>query len=204
MHRWLPAFIVIIACGGAVASARAQPSADPPPVEVTLSPGGGIFFTGKDAEPGFGSYRIGGSVTVNLTRFVGVEGEVGGSFGISQELDFGAGSSVEQKPPNLLDYSGNLVISARTAASLVPYVSGGAGTLTLFSREELGIDDTQTYFTGNVGGGVKWLARNRHWGLRGDYRFLAMRSRDDAPSFFGRVTRYGHRVYGAVLVNLSQ
>jgi hypothetical protein len=205
MHRWLLAFIVIAACSAVAAPARAQSSsADPPSVEFTLSPGGGLFFTEKNAEPDFGNYRLGGAVTVNLTRFVGVEGEVGGSFGISQQLDFGARPGLEKKTPNIVDYSGNLVISARTGSSVVPYVTGGAGALTLFSREELGIDETETYFTGNVGGGVKWLARSGRWGLRGDYRFLAVQSKDDAPSFFGRDTRYAHRVYGAVLITFTQ
>ena len=54
---------------------------------------------------------------------------------------------------------------------------------------------------GNVGGGVKWYAPNNRWGLRGDYRFSATRSKDDAPVFFGRETRYVHRVYAAVIIN---
>ena len=37
--------------------------------------------------------------------------------------------------------------------------------------------------------------------LRGDYRFVAVRSKDDAPSFFGQDTRYGHRIYGGVVIN---
>jgi hypothetical protein len=35
-------------------------------------------------------------------------------------------------------------------------------------------------------------------------RFLTVRSKDEAPEFFGRETRYGHRVYGGVLINLSR
>ena len=59
-----------------------------------------------------------------------------------------------------------------------------------------------TFLTGNVGGDVKWYASNGRWGLRGDYRFTAVRDKDDAPSFFGRDTRYGHRVYGGLIVNV--
>jgi hypothetical protein len=55
--------------------------------------------------------------------------------------------------------------------------------------------------TGNVGGGVKWYAPNGRWGLRGDYRFVAVRSDTSAPVFFGQEDRYGHRVYGAVVIN---
>jgi hypothetical protein len=37
--------------------------------------------------------------------------------------------------------------------------------------------------------------------VRGDYRFMSVRSDDSAPVFFGQETRYGHRVYGAVVIN---
>ena len=140
---------------------------------------------------------------MSLTRFLGIEAEVGSSIGVSQDLAFGPGPGIARKPPNTLDFSANLVFSARTGSSLVPYVAGGVGALTLFSREALDIDGNETYFAGNVGGGVKWFAGSGRWGLRGDYRFLAMRSKSDAPAFFGRDTRYAHRVYGAVIVNVN-
>jgi hypothetical protein len=41
-------------------------------------------------------------------------------------------------------------------------------------------------------------------GLRGDYRFVAVQSKDEAPAFFGQETRYGHRVYGGVLLNVGR
>ncbi len=72
----------------------------------------------------------------------------------------------------------------------------------MFERASLGINDTGTFLTGNVGGGVKWYASNGRWGLRGDYRFTAVRDKDDAPSFFGRDTRYGHRAYGGLIINV--
>jgi hypothetical protein len=62
-------------------------------------------------------------------------------------------------------------------------------------------NSADTFLTGNVGGGVKWYAPNGIWGLRGHYRFMATRSKDDAPDFFGQDSRYGHRVYGAVIIN---
>ena len=83
----------------------------------------------------------------------------------------------------------------------MPYVTGGVGGLTMFERADLGINSTATFLTGNVGGGVKWYAPNGRWGLRGDYRFLAVRSNSDAPTFFGAENRYGHRVYGGLVIN---
>jgi hypothetical protein len=53
---------------------------------------------------------------------------------------------------------------------------------------------------GNVGGGVTWRAGR----LRGDDRFIGVQSKDDAPAFFGRETRYGRRVYGALLINVGR
>ena len=48
---------------------------------------------------------------------------------------------------------------------------------------------------------MKWYAPNNRWGLRGDYRFVVSKSKDDAPSFFGRDNRYAHRIYAAVIIN---
>jgi hypothetical protein len=79
-------------------------------------------------------------------------------------------------------------------------VTGGVGGLSLFEKPSLGITQTETFLTGNVGGGVKWYAGR--WGLRGDYRFIGVQSKDDAPAFFGQGPRYGHRVYGGVIVNV--
>jgi Outer membrane protein beta-barrel domain len=187
--------------GASPAHAQESTAPGPGPVVVTIIPGGATFFTeDKDTNgPSFGNYGLGGAVTVNFNRFVGVEGEVAGALGITQDLDFANGTS-NLKTPNFLNYNGNLVVSAPNRTSVVPYVTGGVGGLSLFEKPSLGINDTQTFFTSNVGGGVSWYAGR--WGLRGDYRFIAVTSKDDAPAFFGQETRYGHRVYGGVLLNV--
>ena len=64
------------------------------------------------------------------------------------------------------------MVSAANRSSVVPYVTGGVGGLSLFEKASLGINDTETFLTGNVGGGVKWYTGR--WGLRGDYRFIAV------------------------------
>jgi hypothetical protein len=172
-------------------------------VEVTIIPGGGTFFTkgANTREASFGNYDLGAGVTVNFNRYVGVEGEVSGALGIKQDLQFG-GLTSNLKTPNAVNYSGNVVVSAPTGTSVTPYVTGGIGGLSLLETTSLGINGTETFLTGNVGGGLKWYSGR--WGLRGDYRFVAARSRDDAPAFFGHETRYGHRVYGAVIVNVGR
>jgi outer membrane protein with beta-barrel domain len=188
---------------GSQAYAQESTAAGPGTVVVTVIPGGATFFTeGKDTNgPSFGNYDLGGAVTVNLNRFIGVEGEVSGALGLTQDLEFANGTS-NLRTPNFVNYSGNLVVSAPNRTSVVPYVTGGIGGLSLLEKQSLGINNTETFFTSNVGGGVSWYAGR--WGLRGDYRFIALKSKDDAPAFFGQETRYGHRVYGGVLLNVGR
>lgn len=203
MKRSIAVLIAALAIGGATPALAQEVSAGPSRVVVTIIPAGGTFFTeSKDtAGPSFGNYTLGGSVTFNANRYVGVEAEVGGAIGVSQSLDF-AGTTADRTTPHIVNYSGNLVVSAPNHSSVVPYVTGGVGGLTLLETTGLGIVGNQTFLTGNVGGGVAWYAGR--WGLRGDYRFIAVRSKDDAPAFFGTDTRYGHRVYGGLILNVGR
>ena len=201
MSRWFAVLALISLVG--VDRAQAQtPEQAPGPgtLEVTIIPGGATFFTeaSDSNSPSFGNYDLGGSATVNFNRYVGIEGEVSGLLGVSQSLDFVNGA-VDVKTPHFLNYSGNVIVSAGRG-SVVPYATAGLGGLSLFERAEVGVNDTNTFLTSNVGGGVKWYAGR--WGLRGDYRFIAVQSKDDAPVFFGQETRYGHRIYGGVIVNV--
>ncbi len=201
MTRWIVALMFGIGLG--TSQAAAQEAVGRGVAELTIIPAGWTFFTEANdtGGPSFGNYDLGAGVTFNVNRFIGIEGEVSGAVGIKQDLQFG-GLTSDMKSPNMLNYSGNLVVSAPNGSSVVPYVTGGAGGLSVFERTGLGIDDTETFLTGNVGGGVKWYAGR--WGLRGDYRFVVVRSKDDAPDFFGQETRYGHRVYGGVMLNIGR
>ena len=205
MTRWIAAFVTVAALAGAPTAFAQDAPQGPGTVVITLIPGGATFFTeAKDnpQAPSFGNYGLGGAVTVNLNRYVAVEAEVSGAVGVSQTLQVGTFTVDDSRSPDLFNYTGNLVVSAPTGTSVVPYVIGGVGGLTLFERRVLTVDERQTFLTGNVGGGVSWYAGR--WGLRGDYRFIAVQSKDDAPAFFGQETRYGHRVYGGVLVNVGR
>jgi len=200
--RFLAAAVVALMAVAGAARANAQeiaPGAGR--LEVSIIPAGGVFFTESTnaQEPGFGNYDLGAAVGVNFNRHIGVEGEVSGALGVTQSLQFG-GAAADYRTPHILNYSGNVVVALPNRSGVVPYVTGGAGGLSVFEQASLGINDTTTFFTGNVGGGVKWYSGR--WGLRGDYRFIGVQSKDDAPEFFGRDTRYGHRVYGAVLLNV--
>ena len=200
MSRRIAALLVMgIAFG--VGSASAQESTDAPAlVEVTYMPAGAAFFASKGDAPSFGNYGFGTAVTLNLNRFVGVEGELGAMLATTSDLQFGD-LSTDTKAPNMLNYTANVVVSAWTGHSVVPYAAAGVGGLTMFERPGLGVSSDETFLNGNVGGGLKWHAPNKRWGLRGDYRFSVTKSKDDAPELFGRDDRYAHRVYGGVIIN---
>jgi hypothetical protein len=200
MKRLLTALVASIGLVGVTNAYAQETGPGPGTVEVTIIPGGATFFTSQNSRPSFGNYNLGGAVTYNINRIVGIEGEVGGSLGISQNLAF-AGVTGDQKTPNMLNYSGNVVVSYPAGQGFFPYATGGIGGTTLYSRAQLGVVNTDTFLTSNVGGGLKWYAQNGKWGLRGDYRFLATKSKDGASAFFGQDTTYGHRVYGAVIIN---
>jgi hypothetical protein len=200
MTRSAAVLVAVLSIGGVNCVYAQETTPGPGTVEVTVIPGGATYFTGGDRGASFGNYTLGGALTYNINRVAGVEGEVGGSFSALDKLQFGDLAS-SQKAPSTLTYSGNVVVSLPTHSSVVPYATGGVGALTMFKQASLGINSVETFLTGNVGGGVKWYAPNNRWGLRGDYRFMVARSKDDAPAFFGLETRYGHRVYGAVIIN---
>lgn len=205
MTRSIAVMAAVLGLAGASQAHAQDVTPGPGTVVVTVIPGGATFFTeGKNTNgPSFANYGLGAGVEINFNRFVGVEGEVTGALGITQDLQLSNGLS-NQRTPNLLNYSGNLVLSAANHSGVVPYATGGIGGLTLFDKASLGVTDTETFLTGNLGGGVKWFSSRGRWGLRGDYRFIAVQSKDQASSFFGQETRYGHRVYGGVLINTGR
>ena len=203
MKRSIVTLIAAVLIAGALPAAAQDLAPGPGRVVVTFIPAGGTFFTeGKKASgPSFGNYDLGGSVTFNANRYVGFEGEVSGALGVSQNLAFG-GLTADRKTPHILSYSGNVVVSAPNKTSVVPYVTAGLGGLSLFEQAAVGVNGTESFLTGNVGGGVTWYAGR--WGVRGDYRFITVRAKDDAPDFFGRETRYGHRVYAGLVLNTGR
>ncbi len=206
MQRRIALMVGVMAalvCAGRVSAQESAPRAGS--VVVTVIPVGATFFTQSQSgkEPGFTNYGPGGDVELYLSHYLSVEGEVGGGIGVSQELD-GANGVSHRTSPSLVTYSGNVVVTAPSDGSLAPYLTIGAGGLTLLRTSALGIASSKTFVTGNVGAGVKWFNATARWGVRADYRFIAVHADDQAPGLFGREARYANRAYGALLVNVGR
>ena len=136
MSRWIAGFIVVASMGFAV-NAYAQETAGPGKLEITISPVGATFFTKEGPnEPDFTNYDVSGALAYNFTQVIGVEGEVGGSLGLTQDLTQ-FGSTINEKTPNMLSYSGNVVFNM-TRRAFVPYATVGVGGLSMYHRDTLG------------------------------------------------------------------
>lgn len=207
MGRWLTALVVATVAfvpGAASAQERGEGAKR---WEVAAFPGGGILFTEASEDSGeadFSDYALGGSLTYNWNQYFGIEGEVGGGLGVDQRISFADRASIgDISPPDMLAYQANAVYYPfKNDRRFVPYVTGGIGGLTMFEKTDVGFDGDETFLTGNAGAGVKWYFGR--WGVRGDYRFFAIDSKDDAPAFFGRNNRYGHRLYAGILLGFGQ
>jgi hypothetical protein len=170
-------------------------------LDITGIPAGALWVTsGKtSAQPKFQSYAPGAALGIKLTDYIGVEGEAVWGIGTRQALDFKGADEGRFKTPTLFGYTVSGIVNALPSdRKIVPYGAVGLGGMFLSSREELGIGNSRNFFTGEVGGGAKVMFGK--WGVRGDYRFLAVRADEHDTSFVGPNTRYAHRLYAGVVV----
>ena len=128
MKRIVTMFALVVGVMGLAGAnqvhAQETSAAGPGTVAVTIIPGGATFFTeSSNAKgPSFGNYGLGGAVTLNFNRWVGVEGEVSGDLGVTQNLQ-NSGVTSNLKSPNLLNYSGNVIVHAANRSSVTPYAT---------------------------------------------------------------------------------
>ena len=201
MRHWL---VVVVAAVLMLDGGRTYAQEHPGPgvVEVTIIPAGVGFVTAKGNGPNFGNYGFGTAVVYNINSIIGVEGELAAMLSTNSHLQFGT-LSKQIKAPNFLNYNVDAIVTAARFGPAAVYGAGGIGGLTMFERAGL-VDSDTNFLVGNVGGGIKWYAPNSRWGLRGDYRFLMVKSSDAAPSFFGESNRFGHSVYAGLIINTSR
>ena len=87
MKHFIATVLTVVAVAGATPAFAQESAPGPGKVVITIIPGGATFFTEAEDNPqapSFGNYELGGSVAVNFNRYVGVEGEVSGGIGVSQ------------------------------------------------------------------------------------------------------------------------
>lgn len=202
MTRWTVVVVVAAAIGAAGPAAAQERGARPGTVEMTIVPGGGLFFAGGSAESRFRNYSVGGSVAFNINDIIGLEADSNVALGVyHQRLAVGS-LSVMEAPPNLVDVNGDVTFSVPGGTHrTIPYAAVGLGSLVLLTHTDLGVGASKMFLTANAGGGLKWYANGR-WGLRADYRLITVQSSTAAPEFFGREGRIAHRISGGVIVNL--
>jgi len=173
--------------------------------DLSIVAGGWISFAAPDRspEPSFGEYVIGGNVSFAPLPWMGVEAELLAGLRRSQQLKFGSTRTVTTKAPPVFMDAVNLVIPfLGDQRSVVPFVTAGIGETTINRLRDVGQADTETFFTGNVGGGVKVYSSGR-WAYRVDYRYFLIRSEDQAPgTFFGREERKAQRITGSLILKL--
>ena len=151
-------FALVFVAGCAVASAQEVGAGK---VELGGWPGGGIFFVGgdDDLEVNFNNWGYGGGATWYLNPMVGVEAEISYGLGLAQGVNYKGKEVFHVQVPNTLETSGNIVLfPGGSAKQLAWYVTGGAGVLTLISRnstKQFGITEAENHLATNVGGGVK-------------------------------------------------
>jgi hypothetical protein len=207
--------ILVTVVASCVAASAQEPGAQGAgTMEIGGFPGGGLWLVGgdDDTEVDFNNYDFGGGATWYLTPKAAIEAEGAFGLGISQNVTYRDRTVYRIQMPHTLSTNGNLVFFPGGSASRVAgYVTGGAGTLTLFSRTApsmvFGLTGQESFFTTNVGGGVKIFRSGdaRNWGFRVDYRILMVKSNGDAvPLFAQNKGRMGHRFYIGLLYTLRR
>ncbi len=94
-----------------VAFAQETAAAGAGRVEVGLTPAGGTFFnTGTHTGADFGTYALGGDMTFNVNKYVGIEGEVGAGLGVAQTINYHDVSFQNLKSPNTIAYNVDLAL----------------------------------------------------------------------------------------------
>jgi hypothetical protein len=172
--------------------------------------GGGLLVTpsADSSASATRSYVISGAFTVNVNPRFGLEGDLGVALGNRQTHDlYGVlPPDPDRSRPNVLIFSGNVIYNPLSSErKVVPYISFGAGALRTFALAEgsqFGLHGQTIYPTGSIGGGVRWFPI-RHWGFRGDYRYLGIYRNNENPSAGAARVRSAHRLYGALVMTFG-
>lgn len=119
----------------------------------------------------------------HLSPIWALEGELTWLIPVEQELELGAGSTLDARTPDILAYQANVRANwPGLAAPWAPYAAAGVGVMTFLSNTDSdrvpALDETQTVFAINFGAGVNYRLSSS-WGIRADFReFVAFPGED--------------------------
>jgi hypothetical protein len=164
--------------------------------------GGGTLFIPSAAPRSIG-YVFVAAVNVNVSRRVGVEGDFAWAMSRQHTVGLAGVAPATVRTPNMLFYTANVIFSPLGhSRNFIPYAEFGGGALELLggsASDSFGLAPGSTHLIANIGGGVRWFPIP-HWGVRGDYRYIAIRNA--APPQGLGVVPVGHaqRLYGALVL----
>jgi opacity protein-like surface antigen len=148
-------------------------------------------------------YVIDVAGTANVTRRIGLEADFAWALGRSQTVGLNSLTPTIERTPGMLFYTGNVVYNPLGHNHpLIPYLEVGGGGMTVRSAENtpaFGLATSSTHLTANLGGGIRWFVMP-HWGVRVDYRYIAIRNDDSQAVLGAPPVGHAQRVYGAVIL----
>jgi hypothetical protein len=164
--------------------------------------GGGTLFIPSAAPRSIG-YVFDAAANLNVSRRLGVEGDFAWAMSRQHTVGLTGVAPATVRSPNMLFDTANVIFSPLGhGRNFIPYAEFGVGALEVLGgspSDSFGLAPDSTHLIANIGGGARWFPIP-HWGVRGDYRYIAVRN--PAPPTGIGVVAVGHlqRVYGALVL----
>jgi len=164
--------------------------------------GGGTLFI-PSAAPRSVGYVFDVATNLNVSRRIGIEGDFAWAMSRTHTTGLTGIAPASVRTPNMLFYTANVIVSPLGhGRSFIPYAELGGGALSALGgspSDSFGLASDSTHLTANIGGGMRWFPMP-HWGVRIDYRYIAIRNASP-PDAFG-VVPVGHmqRLLGALVL----
>ncbi len=175
------AAIVLFSTAVAISIADAQEGGLASRTEVALLGGVQVLNENDTAFPdNYVNIPAVAALSYYLTPNLAVEGEFTWMIPLEQTVSLASGQSVDRKSPDILAYQANVRAHWPVAVQWSPYLTAGAGALTILSNTDADrlpqVDESETMFALNFGAGVSY-GLTESWALRADFReFVAFPS----------------------------
>jgi len=201
MTRKLVSIAVMMLLTSGAAYAQELVGAGRIEIESALFGGGALFM--PSSGPHSTGYILDAAATANVGRRLGLEGDFAWAMTRRQGVPIDSSTLPNQRTPNMLFYTGNLVVSPLGHRHpFVPYLEFGGGAMSVLDTSTtggFGLEGHTTHLVATAGGGIRWFPIP-HWGMRADYRFIGIRN-DSFPATTGVIPiHHAQRVFGALVI----